>query len=218
MRDMGDYWQLFDISNIIDYVNLGKNLESKYINTLNNRVKKDFVKNIKITEPIIFTKKTYDWYTHTYSIDLKNIGGYNIESFECNLVMYDKNDFIREKDFNQKYYNKNITIEDYVKSASDKSDHNNLRYFNIYISLYDSLNIDDLNLFPTNNPIWIDSSYRYIDTDYLSYEKINQDDVEIYIQKCEINFGATQLPKVNKNDLIWNDESDYWFAFMIPIY
>jgi hypothetical protein len=118
--------------------------------------------------------------------------------------MYDKNDFIREKDFNQKYYNKNITIEDYVKSASDKSDHNNLRYFNIYISLYDSLNID--------------SSYRYIDTDYLSYEKINQDDVEIYIQKCEINFGATQLPKVNKNDLIWNDESDYWFAFMIPIY
>lgn len=201
MRDMGDYWQLFDISNIIDYANVGKNLESNYINTLNNRVKKDFLKNIKIIKPVIFTKKTYDWYTHTYSIDFKNIGGYNIESFNCNFVMYDKNDFIREKDFNQKYYNKNITIEDYVKSASDKSDHNNLRYFNIY-----------------NVSLNIDLSYRYIDTDYLSYKKINQDDMDIYIQKCEINFGSTQLPKVNKNDLIWNDESQYWFAFMMPVY
>jgi hypothetical protein len=43
MRDMDGYWQLFDISGITNYLNVGKNLESNYIKSMVDSVGSPYV-------------------------------------------------------------------------------------------------------------------------------------------------------------------------------
>lgn len=86
MRDKGGYWQLFDISNIFDYLQTIETLEEKRVGRINEEVKKQFFQNIKISEVKVNTRshgQYSPWFSHAYVMDFENIGTKDIVSLTC---------------------------------------------------------------------------------------------------------------------------------------
>ena len=217
MRDMDGYWQLFDISDVIKYMEIGAKLEKNYIHKLNEQAKKDFLKNIQISNLTIKSKKEYSWYEHDYKIDIKNISGRPIKSFGCELVIYNKSQYKNDKELHDKYgyklNNGEYTIENYIESEESSYnayDNSNVKRVTIYPHnmsqyLFESQKDNMVANFQPNQEISINEK------EFLSFNNKNQSDFDIYIKECEITFED------GKNNINWNKVSDYYLMFMYPI-
>src|SRR5260221_133261 len=86
MRDKGNYWQLFDITDILDFSKHIEDIEEKRVHRLNEVVKKEFLDNVKLSE-LKLTTETHGnyarYYSFIYDIILENRSNKVIDSLTC---------------------------------------------------------------------------------------------------------------------------------------
>lgn len=207
MRDMNGYWQLFDISDLQRYVELGVKLEKDHIEKLNNQSKKNFLKNIQISDLTIKSTKDYSWYQDDYKINVKNIGNKPIKSLQCEIIIYNKVKFERQRNLYNKsrkeglslygLNNGEFTLEKFIElEEGDPND------------LYDDCNIESIRISTSDIPTG--QQFSVSETYYISHSKKNQSDYDIYIRDCEILFEG------GKNNITWNRFSSYYLFLMYP--
>lgn len=79
MRNKGKYWQVFDVENLFENINLVNELEKKRVSNLNSEMKKEFFKYVKMSNLIVGKS---DW-NNTYSFYFENQSDKIIDNFDC---------------------------------------------------------------------------------------------------------------------------------------
>lgn len=94
MRDKGSYWQLFDVSGVLDYQRELNSMEQRRVDRLNEAVKSDFLKHVQLSRVKVHTTPAYSyttrWYSHLYEIEFENISDKEIAQMTCSLLVRDE--------------------------------------------------------------------------------------------------------------------------------
>lgn len=99
MRNKENYWQLFDVENLFQNINLINELEEKRVNRLNSELKNEFFKYVKMSE--LKVEYSENERKNTYSFYFENKSDKIIENLSCYFDITTK---INEDSFVKEYY------------------------------------------------------------------------------------------------------------------
>jgi hypothetical protein len=87
MRDKGNHWQLFDITNVFDFVQTINSLEERRVKRINDEAVRSFLEHIQVSKVKVTTSRdgiySFVSYRHTFSVDFKNISDKVVEDITC---------------------------------------------------------------------------------------------------------------------------------------